>query len=420
MTSLLSVAQFMAASLSLSGGPPPTPPADLDWDLLANHADGHTLTPLLASIWQDSGVLERAPEPTRNRLLAALADNGLRQAVIRAELLELTQLLTAAGVPHLVLKGWPLVERLYAQPAHRLLRDHDLLVHPEHLSAGYSTLLAAGFTPLPGDDTAVDKHAQPVWRNQGYVWNGYLFDPNYPRPVELHTRLWDAHWRGLTVLQLPDLWADAQIQTVAGAPMQLMSDEKTVAHLSMHFAGHLIEREARLSQLLDLARFVQYRPALDWDRLLSVSPANLHRFLYTSLYLAHAIFNSELPPAAVWQTLSQHTPAALRQWLADQAVTDALTTDFRRRRKGKDYQLAYGNNATEPAAFESHGRDYQLTFLAANSLTERIGILRFAALPPAEQLMAKYNVRGRWSLPFLYPRHIVERLGQYGLALFNQ
>jgi hypothetical protein len=256
-----------------------------------------------------------------------------------------------------------------------------------------------GFRPLPGKDEWIEKHLPSLWRNDGYHWNGYLFDPLYPRPVELHLRLWEQGWRGLQVRQLPDPWADAQTQVIAGAPMQCLSAENTLIHLAMHFAGHLVEREPRLNQLLDLARFMQLSVALDWDYVLrGAVQARVSRFVYASLFLAHQVFGSPLPPAAVWRHLTAATPSAFRAWLAEQGVTDVLTADFRQRDKGKDYQL---------------------TFLAAHSNFERLGIVRFAALPPLGQLAVKYRLRHRWLGPLLYPRYVAERVSSYGQGLLR-
>jgi hypothetical protein len=184
--------------------------------------------------------------------------------------------------------------------------------------------------------------------------------------------------------------------------MWRLSDENTLVHLAMHFAGHLVEREARLNQLLDLALFCQKTMAtLDWDHVLqSAAQARISRFVYASLFLAHQVFGSPLPPHDIWPRLAAATPAVFRVWLAEHGSTDVLTSDFRQRDKGKDYQL---------------------TFLAATSMRERWGIVRFAALPPLNQLVAKYRLRYRWLGPLLYPRYVVERVGRYGLeALRNR
>lgn len=380
-----------------------------DWVRLADHADAHSLTPILYSTWAD-----RVPQSIRDRFARAYRDNEIRNTHIKNELLEIHHLLDQAGVPHILLKGWSLIERLYLDPAQRVLYDHDFLVPENCAQIGHEALRDAGFRPLPAKDQWIEKHLPSLWRNDGYKWDGYLFDPNYPRPVELHLQLWETHWRGLDVQPLPDPFARAQTRIIAGEPMQVLSDEDTVIHLATHFAGHLIEREARLNQLLDLARFVHdcsstpsgvSRKArnevegcdLDWDFVLrNANAANVTRFLYASLFLAYKIFRSPLPPESVWKKFEIQTPPAFRDWLNENGENDVLTSNYRQRHKGKDYQL---------------------TFLAARSFAERLGIIRFAALPPAAQLMAKYKTNSRAMIPFLYMRHFVERGAEYGRGI---
>ena len=400
---VLAAARLIASTLHLAATPAGIAArlagaGEMDWPLLVHHADGHTLTPLLYDTWRQAplAALEFVPPEIRERMARAYTDNGTRNAHILRELLEVHRLLEEAGAPHLVLKGWPLVERLYDHPAQRYMSDQDFLVPADRAGSGHRALLAAGFRPLPAKDEWIEKHLPSVWRNDGYQWNGYLYDPDYPRPVELHVRLWEYGWRGLGVRDLPDARAEAQTITIADTPLQVLSDENMVIHLAMHFAGHLVEREARLNQLLDLARFAQRERAtgLDWERIAARSAlAGVGRFVYASLWLANQVFGSPLPPGAAWQKLRGLTPRRFCDWLEGQGVEDVLTADYRRREKGKDYRL---------------------TFLAANSLAERLGIVRFAALPPVGQLAAKYRLRHRWLGPLLYPRYIAERVRDYG------
>ena len=142
------------------------------------------------------------------------------------------------------------------------------------------------------------------------------------------------------------------------------------------------------------------RTGVDWEIILARSGvANISRFVYASLLLAHKIFGSPLPPPFAWERFGYNTPLAFREWLKTQGVADVLTSDYGRR---------------------SRGRDYELTFLAAASARERVGIVQFASLPPLGQLMAKYNLRHRWLAPLFYPRHFAERLGSYGRALLSK
>ena len=395
---LFNVAQLIVSTLNLSVTSTAVAArlaaaGDIDWPALVDHADGHSLTPLLYDVWQQAGALQFIPPDITARLARAYVDNAARNEQICQELLEIHHLLNAAGVPHLILKGWPLVERLYLKPAQRVLYDHDFLVPPDLAQAGQQALLAAGFKPLPAMDGWIEKHLSPLWRNPDYHWDGYLFDPNYPRPVELHTRLWEQSWRGLQVSQLTQVWYRVQSCVVAGEPMQLLADEDLLLHLAMHFTGHLIERQARLNQLLDLARLLQQAPLVDWELIWAQAlSARIGRFVYASLYLAHQIFAAPLPPPHIWQRFSGITPEPFRQWLAEQGVSDALTADYRCR---------------------SRGQDYRLTFLAASSLQEQLGITRFALLPPLDQLVVKYNLSHRWLGPLFYPRYLVERIAGY-------
>src|SRR3970282_656807 len=102
--------------------------AVVDWGALLDQADAHSLTPLICATWRGSGVWSRIPTAYQDRMEKALGDNAKRQANVRAELLEIDSILTTAGVPHIVLKGWPLTEQLYLDPAHRVIYDHDFLV----------------------------------------------------------------------------------------------------------------------------------------------------------------------------------------------------------------------------------------------------------------------------------------------------
>jgi len=396
---LLQTAQLIANSLRLDA-PSFQWPAEVNWPQLVHHAGGHSLTPLLYDTWRNANLLHRLPADIRNQMAQAYADNARRNQNIRREVADVHKILSNAKVPHLVLKGWPLVEQLYTHPAHRVLYDHDFLVPADRADIGHQALKAAGLKPLPAKDEWVEKHLPPLWRNDGYQWDGYLFDPLYPRPVELHLHLWEQGWRGLRVNPLPNPWQGARTEQVAGVPMQLLSLEDTLVHLAMHFAGHLVERDARLNQLLDLARFVQKeQAALNWEQIMQqATRANVGRFVYASLFLAQQIFGAPRPPTEIWQQLCDATPAPFRAWLAAHGPTDVLTTDYRRVEKGKDYRL---------------------TFLAANSLLERAGIIRFAALPPVDQLVQKYHLRYRWLGPLYYPRHLAERAATYGRGVLE-
>jgi hypothetical protein len=232
----------------------------------------------------------------------------------------------------------------------------------------------------------VNKHLAPLWRWNNFVRRGYLFDPMQPRPVELHVTLWDSPWRGLDLLPVPDVWARAQRVEFDGLDLRVLSRPDTLVHLGVHFATHLVEREARLGQAIDLARFLNHSSGeRDWAQIVRVSDsARVMRLVYLALRTTHALTGAPLPPPAILDTMRLRTPARLRAWAEHDAARDVLAMDFR----NPDLRRAYA-----------------LTFAAAASRREKLRVLRFAFFPSLDALQAEYGARSRW----LYARHLAER-----------
>lgn len=361
---------------------------DLDWDDALYLADGHGLTPLLYALWSELDLLPRIPAVARARLEQAYANNAQRNADARAEFSHVLELLERARVESLVLKGLPLLLDLYHDPALRVLYDFDVVVRDRaQAQRGFDALLAAGYTPVPTKPGAVvAKHLPSLWRLGGFVRRGDLFDVAQPRPVELHLALWDSPWRGLELGPLPDLWASSRVHELDGHSFRVLSPEHTFVHLCAHLATHLIEREARAGQALDVGRFLAAHAAgLDWDTVLgAAAAARVSRLVYLAVHAASALTGAPLPPPAAFSTLAAQTPPRLSALAVQEAAADLLALDFR----APDLSRAYA-----------------LTFAAASNWRERAGVLAFALLPPAATVRAEYGGRG----PVPYARHLAAR-----------
>lgn len=371
---------------------------ELDWDDVLYLADGHGITPLLAQLWRQHELLALVPPPARTRMEQAYLDNGTRNLDARREFHELVALMEQAGVETIVMKGLPLLDLLYPDPAERVLYDFDLLARDESgAHKGFDALVAAGFTPVPTKTGAVvHKHLPSVWRMNGFVRRGYLFDVAQPRPVEMHLTLWDSGWRGLDVLQLPDVWQHSRLIDVDESRVRVMSDPATLVHLCTHLSTHLVEREARVGQAIDIARFLAARErGIDWEQVLESSErAHVTRFVYVALKAVNTLTGAPLPPKNMLAALRARTPAQLRAWAEQNGAHDLLAMDYRR----TDLSSAYA-----------------LTFAAAQSWQEKARVMRFALFPPLAALQAEYGGHGAW----LYARH-VERRGRVYLASVRQ
>lgn len=361
---------------------------NLNWDDVLYLADGHGITPLLYKLWERLGLLELAPAAVQARMAQAYRDNATRNTDARREFRELTAWMFQAGVETIVMKGLPLLDQLYPDTAERVLYDFDLLARDEaQARRGYDRLVAAGFTLVPQKAGAVvGKHLPSVWRLNGFVRRGYLFDVMQPRPVEMHLTLWDTQWRGLDLLPLPDLWARSQQIQVGDATVQVLSREDTCVHLCVHLATHLVEREARVGQAIDIARFLRmHGTEMDWADVIRASErAHVTRFVYLALRAVNTLTGAPLPPQEIMDALRAKTPAGLRTWVEQNGARDLLAMDYRN---------------------TDLSRAYALTFAAAESWREKVRVLRFALLPPMDTLQAEYGGRGPW----LYARHLEGR-----------
>ncbi len=355
----------------------------LDWNDFLYLTDGHGITPLLYCQWREFDLLQYVPDAPQQYMAQAYADNATRNNDARREFIELLERLKRVGVECIVLKGLPLLFQLYSDPAQRVLYDFDLLVkNAAQARRGWDSLIADGFTSVP-TPAAVNKHLPSVWRLNGFVRRGYLFDVAQPRPVELHLTLWDREWRGLDVRPLPEVWAHSGQVEVEGITVRVLSPEDTLIHLCEHLATHLIERGARLGQVIDIARMLEQRGAqLSWERIVdSAEAAQVARFVYLALCAVNRLTHALLPPPAIVAALRDRTPRRLREWAEQHSAADLLALDFRQ----PDLSQAY-----------------MLTFAATQSWREKARVLRFAFLPSPDTLQEEYGGHG----PLVYARHI--------------
>jgi hypothetical protein len=368
---------------------------EVDWPYFYYSADGHGVTPLIADRWRRLGVLDRIPIDARDRLLRAYHDNAARNENVCREVIEYWQLIADAGIPAIVLKGWPLVEALYESPALRPIADTDLLVPADRAWDGLAALERAGLEPLPLDrDAWVEKHLPAYWRLNGRKVTyplANLFDPLHPRSVELHVKVWEQNFRGLSLRDPAGFWDRSRVVEVAGRPMRIPSLEDMFIHLCVHWACHWIERGARLAQLVDLDRFVRkYGDHVDWSLIVQVgAAAGVNRFVCAALDVAGCLLGTPQPPAEVTRQLRAGCPPGLRRWINRYAADDMALLDYRRPDKGVAYVL---------------------TWLSTQSLGEKLGVARYALLPPAKFIMGRYHLRRRWlAIPFYIP-YVIGRL----------
>jgi hypothetical protein len=165
--------------------------------------------------------------------LDALVQRSVRHGLkLAAETARLQNLLTAAGIPSLVLKGVAIEQLAYGAIGVKQTRDIDLLVPPEHAEIALQTIERDGYTLSLPAKTLNDIQRRGLIR---YAREVELSDPLTKVRVELQWRAAD------NPILLSGVDAQAPSQTVAlseGASVRTLSSDDLFAYLCVHGARH--------------------------------------------------------------------------------------------------------------------------------------------------------------------------------------
>jgi hypothetical protein len=224
-----------------------------DWGKLNALAAQHRLGPLLHAQHGDDPIV---PPLIRSDWQQAHRFSALQAMQIRQELTGCVQVLEAAGIAPIALKGAWLAAHAYPAPALRPMRDIDLLVPQDRVLEGYAALQAAGYAELgPAEmplEQAVrlDKHLPPLVAPRGTV-------------IELHHRLWEPDGRLDHASPAGDVSAPAKTWRDSDG-ITYLDPSATLAHLIIHAVySHRLDCGPLL--LPDIDYLLRAAP-IDWEQ----------------------------------------------------------------------------------------------------------------------------------------------------------
>ena len=239
--------------------------------------------------------------------------------------------LAAAGLTPLVFKGGALFAR-YPEPGLRPMDDVDLVLPPEQLDAGVSTLERAGWSVYPV--------------RRGTHHEVILTHPALPGlPIEMHRAL--ATWRERSNwLSTGDLWQWRTPGTVFGEAAFVLPVEEEIVALAAHAAKpfHVFDR---LLWPVDIAVVIGAAESaatpVDWQRVARIADrARCRTALAVALSQAHRLgapspADLRAAPArdarerALEPVLSPEWPVIPRTWSVLTRLRYALVDDWRQR-----------------------------------------------------------------------------------------
>ncbi len=256
----------------------------IDWPCVAEQINREQVVPNLFAALQRQGWPALIPGDFRDYLSWIHEANTAQNRRIRAQILDLAEILGAAGIPIVLLKGANWLMEAGNEIGDRQLTDIDLLVDPDAYQAAAGALKAAGFRAVgPLEPYARHFHYVPLAR------------PGDPVTVEVHRHLgWQRHLLtpGEVIAAAEPLGEAASIGMMS--PMHRFVFGCLHAQLqNMGYGSGLFS----LRDLVDIRHLLERKAdALDWPAIAAFGrERGIYRYLALPLHLAGHLLGVEVP-----------------------------------------------------------------------------------------------------------------------------
>lgn len=199
--------------------------SDDQWNRFDRLARDYRCGPYLANALTKIAPAIRRPALDRQRQASVF-----RNLKIGKECLRIHQILAAADIRHMFLKGVPLAFRDYPEAWLRPMRDIDVLVPAADAERAYDLLVDAGgtleaFSQKPAKPTAQGKHMPPITSPGGVSLLELHYRALSPL-LALDARYRDAFER--------EIWLSPNSIEIGGAEIPVPCDEILLIHMVIH------------------------------------------------------------------------------------------------------------------------------------------------------------------------------------------
>ena len=295
------------------------------------------------------GDFEATPPRIQVRLKKNLQDQTDRHLLISREFLEFNRSLQEKKIRYVCLKGLTAFPDFVDDPIHHIQSDHDFLIYPEDLECANEVFLGLGFEPVDSHSGRNVDHLPTLVKCSGWRWKGNFYDPEIPRAIELHFRLWDAEFEGISIHSLEEVWQNSIVREISGIRIPVLSRQDALTYAVMHAFRHLLRNDLRLSHLYELAFFLN-RSVHDtafWNvfgEKLRHCPTSL-KVTATMFQLARHCFEPEVSPL-VLEFVARYLPPAGQLWIKKFGRKEALSS-YRQSKSGLFLQINFTSTRRE-------------------------------------------------------------------------
>ncbi len=264
--------QLRARALELLSTP-------LRWPVIMERARSHQVFPLVYRNLNDLGF-SGVPEAVQSGLKSLYLANALRNQLLAEELARVLSLLGDAGIPVIPLKGVPLAQSLFGDPAARVCGDIDILVPPADVLRAIDLILASGYR---------NEISHPYFSKLALRHGRHFSVVREGRGVSF---VLEVHWilvqhSSKNAEGVRDLWAGTITQAYFGVQARSLSPEWEFLYLCMHAADHdwqVLKWLADIHQIV-LSGTVNWRKAMEEAERLELGPVIRQTLAVASLLL---------------------------------------------------------------------------------------------------------------------------------------
>ena len=243
-------------------------------------AETHGMTGQLATKLSRHGAAHG--ELLQNTLRPTKRAQVLATIPLIAEMFRVVDILAAAKIEAVVVKGPVLAVRAFGDPSARQYGDVDFLLRSADIARASAVLIAAGFEPhIPADAIHAQKRpGQYMFRRTGA--NSL---------IELHTERTLRYFP--RPLPINHFFQRSTTVSIDGRPIPALAAEDEFVLISVHGAKHFWER---LMWIADVAAIVHRNPELDWRRVRrSAVNVGAERMVRVALLLAERLLLAPVP-----------------------------------------------------------------------------------------------------------------------------
>jgi hypothetical protein len=329
---------------------------------------------------------DEMPAWVRERIDTSLADNALRFERIKDAYSRVAEALGAAGIDHVVIKGFSLWPGYAEHPRYRPQSDIDLYCPRETVFLAHAKLSELGYTAQPEWGRISAEHLTPLIPPHSWQWRGNYFDPEIPIALELHCRWWDDATMRIHPQGLEKFWQRRVRRGVDDIRFPTLDPVDNLGYTAINLLRNLLRGFPAPEQVYNVARFlhVYADDHVFWQRWRELHHDSLRRLEAVSFRLASEWFACCLSEEAREEVDRLGPPI---QQFFEYFSKATLSTQFGRTKDGLWLHLELLKSRTDKAAV----------------LFQRVMPLRNSSIQPGETVVV--NSTGKNRLPSR-PEHL--------------